>query len=255
MMAVQSYVICATPRSGSTLLCDLLADTEVAGRPASYFRRQSIPNWACHLNVSTNGETQRPDFERAYLEAVRGEGTSGTNVFGLRLMWESVEELSKLLDRLYPGLPDDADRFENAFGPTLYVHLSRQDKVAQAVSRLKATQTGLWHVATDGTERERTMPPQDAAYDADRIADYVAELEAQDEAWTRWFVHNRIEPVRVTYEALSRGPKTALVNVLSALGVDPSIAATIEPRTAKMANSENRDWISRFRAETSASPV
>lgn len=254
-MAVQSYVICATPRSGSTLLCDLLADTGVAGRPASYFRRQSISHWARHLSVPANGEARGPDFERAYLEAVRGEGTSGTNVFGLRLMCESVDELSKLLDRLYPGLPGDADRFESAFGSTFYVHLSRQDKVAQAVSRLKAMQTGLWHVATDGSERERTMPPQEATYDADRIAEYVVELEAQDEAWTRWFVHNRIEPLRVTYEALSRAPETTLVNVLSALGLDPSIAATIEPRTAKLANSENRDWISRFRAETSASPV
>ena len=40
-----SYALCATPRSGSTLLCDLLADTGVAGRPDSFFRPQAIAEW------------------------------------------------------------------------------------------------------------------------------------------------------------------------------------------------------------------
>ena len=31
----------------------------------------------------------------------------------------------------------------------------REDKVGQAISRLKAEQTGLWHKFSDGTERER----------------------------------------------------------------------------------------------------
>ncbi len=34
-----SYLICATPRSGSTLLCGLLESSGVAGHPASYFNR------------------------------------------------------------------------------------------------------------------------------------------------------------------------------------------------------------------------
>src|SRR3712207_7561541 len=32
-----SYLICATPRSGSTMLCDALEGTEIAGRPAEHF--------------------------------------------------------------------------------------------------------------------------------------------------------------------------------------------------------------------------
>ena len=32
-----SYLICATPRSGSTLLCEALKGTEVAGVPEEYF--------------------------------------------------------------------------------------------------------------------------------------------------------------------------------------------------------------------------
>ena len=32
-----SYLVCATPRSGSTLVCHALEETGVAGRPEEYF--------------------------------------------------------------------------------------------------------------------------------------------------------------------------------------------------------------------------
>ena len=37
MPATVSYLVCATPRSGSTLLCEGLKATGVAGRPEEYF--------------------------------------------------------------------------------------------------------------------------------------------------------------------------------------------------------------------------
>ena len=36
-MAERSYLVCATPRSGSTLVCKALRATGVAGRPEEYF--------------------------------------------------------------------------------------------------------------------------------------------------------------------------------------------------------------------------
>ena len=33
----RSYIVCATPRSGSTLVCHALEETGVAGRPEEYF--------------------------------------------------------------------------------------------------------------------------------------------------------------------------------------------------------------------------
>ena len=37
---------------------------------------------------------------------------------------------------------------------------SRENKLAQAVSLIKAEQTGLWHIAPDGTELERVAHQQ-----------------------------------------------------------------------------------------------
>jgi Stf0 sulphotransferase len=41
-----SYLICATPRTGSTLLCGLLKSSGVAGCPASYFNRRGLHDYA-----------------------------------------------------------------------------------------------------------------------------------------------------------------------------------------------------------------
>lgn len=204
------------------------------------------------MNVPIAEDAWGAEFDCSYIDAVVKAGRGGTDVFGLRLMWESVDELSRRLDALFPGLIDDHARFESAFGPMLFIHLSRTDKVSQAVSRVKAMQTGLWHVASDGTERERTGPAHDAVYDRDCIGKYVEELTVQDQAWTHWFVDNRIEPVRLTYEALSQEPKGALETILSALGLDPAIAAAIEPKTAKMSDFESQNWELRFRAKPDA---
>ncbi len=195
------------------------------------------------------------EFDQSYLAAVQKQGSGGTQVFGMRLMWESVGDLSKRLGSLYPGLPSDSARFRSAFGPPFYVHLSREDKVAQAVSRLRAEQTGLWHIAADGTERERLRAGQAPVYDARGLSEQVAEAEGHDAAWASWFARQRIQPVRITYEALSTEPRAALATVLSALGLNPTIAGTVEPRTAKLADSESREWAVRFRTERRSPPA
>lgn len=250
MARFSSYILCATPRSGSTLLCDMLAATHVAGRPHSFFRQEDILEWADHWGVPRSNLADDPDFDRAYLAAMLRHGTDGTGIFGLRLMWGSVVDAFRRLDRLYPGLPDVPAQFEKAFGPALYVHLSRRDKVAQAVSRTRAEQSGLWHLGADGTERERTAPPQPAAFDAERIAALVDELQTDDAAWNDFFDTHHIEPLRLTYETLAADPQAALAGILSALGRDPEIAMTVNVRTAKLANATSREWVDRFLKRT-----
>lgn len=170
-------------------------------------------------------------------------------MFCLRLMFGSLPFTSTILDRLFPGLTTDRARIERAFGPMLYVHLSREDKVAQAVSRLKAEQSGLWHRHADGSERERTQAPQVPIYDAKQLAAFVAESEADNAAWNAWFGAQQVEPLRFIYEAFSARPSEALATILSAFGLDPTPAATVQPRTAKLADQTSLDWAARFRAE------
>ena len=96
------------------------------------------------------------------------------------------------------------------------------------------------------------MTPCSSAYngiDVQGLSEQVTELEAHDAAWTSWFVQQGIQPVRITYEALSTEPQAALATVLSALDLNPTIAGTVESKTAKLADSESREWVTRFRTE------
>jgi LPS sulfotransferase NodH len=230
-------------------LCDLLSGSGIAGRPDSFFRYETFPWWTDYLDVSTADWDAREKFDSAYLSAVKEWGSNGTPVFGMRLMWESVNDLSKRLEWIYPDLPQDSTRFEAAFGNSLYLHLSRRDKIAQAISRYRAEQSGLWHKYSDGSERERLKPGQEPAYDAHALSKIVASLEERDSLWASWFRQQGIDPIPVNYEKLASNPQVVLSSVLYALGLDCTIAESIKPTSAQMADSKSQAWADRFRRE------
>ena len=251
-----SYVICTSPRSGSTLLCRLLAATGVSGNPESYFHEPSVSSWQTELDLSPDPSASEHEVLRDVFRAAIAEGSLDTGMFGLRLQRHSFDFFTQKLAALYPDGANDRERFEAAFGRTSFIHLTREDKVEQAVSYIKAEQSGLWHQAPDGSEIERLSEPQELRYDRDQIRKQIDEMIAMDEAWIDWFAREGIEPFRVTYKTLSADPVGVLQSVLVRLGLDRDAATGVEPGTAKLFDRTNHAWVTRFRAEqdtTSAS--
>lgn len=245
MMA--GYVLCTTPRSGSTLLCDLLAATGRAGRPQSFYHRpRFMREWAQAWGLSGTA-TSPAEQDAAYLRAAIAAGRGGTPVFGMRLQQPYLAPLSATLDRLHPALPSDAARFERAFGRIAYVHLARMDKVAQAVSLVKARQTGLWHRNADGTERERLSAPREPAYDHAAIHRAVVALARADRAWDGWFGQQEVQPMRLAYEELVARPAAAVAAICAMVGVDPPEVGAAPPGLAKLADAVSVDWAERYR--------
>lgn len=244
-----AYIICTTPRTGSTLLCDLLTSTGEAGTPDSFFSRKFIPWWAEQWGVPAFESLGEPAFSKTYLAAAIHAGKGGTRLFGLRLMRDSVDDLNALIDRVDPGLPPGRPRFENALGRICYIHLFRGDKVGQAVSLVKAEQTGLWHVAPDGTEIERLSPPSEPVYEFERLKREVAEIEGYELAWRSWFDEQDIAPLRIAYENLAADPAVVLVRVCVALGISAPDQSSVHPGVAKLADAVSADWIERYRRD------
>ncbi|WP_333587709.1 Stf0 family sulfotransferase, partial [Phenylobacterium sp.] len=147
-----SFMICTAPRSGSTLLCRLLAETGVAGKPASYFHEPSLAEWTRRLGVEADPTASEREVVEACVQAALARGRSDNGIFGLRLQRPSFDFFFSQLALVHRERASERARFEGVFGRTLFIHLSRADKVDQAVSCLKAEQTGLWHVAADGSE-------------------------------------------------------------------------------------------------------
>lgn len=250
MTDYDSYIICTAPRSGSTLLCGLLAATGQSGKPDSHFHTPSRTRWMEVYGVRREDFASDSDALAAAVSAARTVGTGDTGVFGLRLQRGSFAYFIQQLSALHPDLPTDVARIEAAFGRTLFIHLTRPDKVDQAISRVKATQSGLWHRAAGGSELERLSPEQALTYDRTAIAEAVTELTAFDQAWASWFAQEDLRPLTVTYEALSDDPANALAMILNALGADPTLAAKASPTVAKLADATSLEWARRFRAET-----
>ncbi len=245
-MQYSAYVICATPRTGSTMLCDLLAATGVAGQPNSYLRDEDIEYWAQQWGVVAPTPWTDHTYDRAYLTAMRRAGMAETQIFGLRLMWESLSEAVRRLDSASGHIANLPVHFTREFGPTLFVRLTRRDKVAQAISFIRARQTGLWHVNADGSERERTDPDMSAVFDRDEINRTYQKLLFQEEGWTNFFSQHGIKPITVEYERLAADPQAVLADVLEALGCDPTKAAAVGVGTARLADEVNAIWMQRM---------
>jgi len=249
MAKFSSYIICTSPRSGSTLLCNLLAQTTIAGYPESFFHRTSISSWLDAFELTASVNSIEADTLRIIVQAAIAKGRRDTGMFGLRLQRSSAEFLFQKLGILNPECLNDADRCHSAFGQTAFVYLTRLNKIEQAVSLVKAQQTGLWHIASNGSELERQSPPCAPVYNSDSIMARVKELTDYDRQWENWFVSERLNPVRITYEDLSEWPRKSLARVLESIGLDAGVASGIVPGVGKLANDVNHEWAARFQSE------
>ena len=177
-----SYLICATPRTGSSLLCGLLDSTGVAGHPESWFRRQGQREFAVGWGIADPSDGT---FGYAsYFQAAVAAGSTANGVFAARIMWGTMDEVTAHLAPVYPGHAGSAAGLLNAaFGRTRFVYLRRGDVVAQAVSLLRAEQTGVWFETAD----ERQEPAAEPGFDFAQVRELVRQIEEDNAAWEAWF--------------------------------------------------------------------
>jgi len=238
-----AYLICGTPRTGSTLLCGLLRATGVAGRPESYFRRPDEHAWAdrWRLPRGAGGSCDYRDFDyRDYVRAAIAEGSTANGVFGARVMWGTLEEMVAGLGVAHPNLAgDDLALLTTAFGPLRFVHIRREDTLAQAVSWARAEQTGHWQHGDPVAGEPRL--------DADQIAALVRTVDAHNAAWHRWFADVGVRPHAVTYEDLVTDMAGVLRDVLAFLGLEPPPRHVVVPGQRQQADEVNAEWVARYR--------
>ena len=90
-MGYKSYIICTSPRSGSTLLCKLLTNTNVAGVPNSYFHKPSLTNWKEVHGIAPNCLANRSKTLEAVLKSDYQLG-SKRNPFANVLLTEIMDD-------------------------------------------------------------------------------------------------------------------------------------------------------------------
>lgn len=110
----------------------------------------------------------------------------------------------------------DSGLLEAAFGRTRFVYLRRGDVVAQAVSLLRAEQTGVWFETAD----ERQEPAGEPVFDFGQVRDLVRQVVDHNAAWKQWFTAQvGIRPYTVLHEELDADPVRIASGVLGFLGL------------------------------------
>jgi LPS sulfotransferase NodH len=219
----------------------MLGSTGAAGRPESYFRAADESTWAdrWRLTRHQDGSLNYQDFARAALAA----GQTDNLIFGARIMWGTLEEVVTKLGECHPDLAGRAlDLLQTAFGPLQFVHLWREDTLAQAVSWARAEQTGFWHPGD--------VAGHQSQFDADQIELLVRTIKEHNNAWRVWFTAQQIRPYEVRYEDLTADVEGTLRGLLEFLDLD--FPAAVAPGTRLQGDELNADWIARYRQEREA---
>ena len=256
-----SYLVCATQRSGSTLLCELLKGTEVAGvpdeffealrstglprQPRQYFEDPGLADIAERLAPTDPGQPEQPgDFEGWFAYALR-RGTSRNGVFGAKMMWNYFDDFRGRVMEL-PGLGEVTfnQALESLFPQLRVIFVRRRDKVAQAVSLWKAIQTLQWRNSVEISSND--WPAQ---YDYRALKHLVDELHRWDARWEDWFHATGREPIRVIYEEFVNTRAATVGRVLDALGIDPREPAGHTGPMTRQADNLSQDWVARFRQD------
>jgi LPS sulfotransferase NodH len=270
MKPMLSYLVCATPRSGSTLLCHELDQTGVAGHPQEYFealRRSGVPRRPHeyfdperHPNIVERlafremlegapkpSPLWHPDTYDQYLAWALQEGTTPNGVFGAKLMWGYLGDFGELLRGIdgMAGRPLP-DLLARAFPGLRYVQITRRDKIRQAVSLWKAVQTQAWQreAGSDvGVEDGRKPEP---VFSFRAINYLVRQLTAHDASWDAYFLGLGYEPLKVTYEELAESTDAVVRSVLDHLGITaPDDLEIGAPRLSVQADETSEQWVDR----------
>ncbi|GIF53567.1 LPS sulfotransferase NodH [Asanoa ferruginea] len=237
---IDAYLLCGTPRTGSTLLCGLLRDTGVAGRPESYFRVPGEELWVDRWRLP-HDETGSFDY-RDYVRAAIAEGSTPNGIFAARVMWGTLDELVAKLAAAHGSTHTDLDLLTRAFGRLRFVHCWRDDTVAQAVSWARAEQTQFWQ------HDDVALPDREPRFDFAQIDTLVRTIRQHNDAWRTWFTTYDIQPHSVRYEDLTTDIDGVTSGIIGFLGLDLPAGHAFVPRHRRQADQLNRDWVSRYHA-------
>jgi LPS sulfotransferase NodH len=281
-----SYLICATPRSGSTLLCAALDDTGVAGhpeehfevlletgqprQPRDYFQRSNDPEvWALlddpefrevlgeyggrysEHPARRDPSWSPPDFSKLVEQAYH-KGTTENGVLGTKIMWAYFRDFVRLARRRsVPGVrPCEVPA---SVLPNLrrFVWIRRRDTTRQAVSLWKALQTQQWRRDSDEDIGGRGLRFSFAA-----VNHLKMRIDEHNAAWRDFFEGCGVEPMEVVYEELVEDYPGTVLWLLDGIGIStPQNFFVAEPKMRRQADELSEEWVRLYDERAAAKPV
>ena len=246
MLEAKRYLICTSPRTGSTLLSRAL---RVTGR----FGMQSPqgPGGSAELLVQYwNQRYRHVDWSlkspRDVLEDCWRTSRTPNGVEGFKIMWHDLERLCALarasgchpnveVSRPETYLPDDA----------ALILLLRRDRVGQAVSWVKANQSASWN----STKTSNRKPLR---YNYLMLRAAVDRANQEERRWRDWFARLGRPLPLYDYEDLLRDIQAPVDDLAAQLGVEPPAVSIAAAGVEKQSDAVNDEWRRRYERDASS---
>lgn len=216
------YVICSTPRCGSTYLAREMWRTGCLGAPHEYFNYYNVM-----LQMSARlGARNMTDYTDRLLRARTGPN----GIFGMKLHLNHFRFLYEFSEQY------------GRFTPIKFIWMNRTGLVEQAVSHVIAKQTGVWTAAQDEVGK--------VEYKHSSIERSVRVIKNMQAVWARFFKKTGAKPYRVNYEDFCSRPSEIIGEIADFLGVELSPGSRIGdlPPVEHQSDDTKAEWAARFRA-------
>ncbi|MBE7384565.1 MAG: sulfotransferase [Leptolyngbya sp. SIO1E4] len=242
----QSYIVCSTGRSGSTLLCRTLAQSKLCGNPQEYFHHRTIKQ------LGLKGDLEK---FKEYCHSILQEGTTSNGVFGIKMHWWQMSEFLKIAKKI-PAFKEKSElEILNTFFPNpKFVYIWRQDMVAQAVSTTIALQTDVWEKRARDDSYEMTakaVAPKDGGtkdieFQPLKIYKWEENFKDQNKRWLAFLQENELNYHEVINESLVSDFENKMKAVIEFLEIDGIDENSLKAATKKQSTSTNRKFIQRY---------
>ncbi|TCK07250.1 Stf0 family sulfotransferase [Marinobacterium mangrovicola] len=238
---MKRLVILSTQRSGSTMVCDDIAGAGALGRPSEYF-----------IKVIDSSEKVDSQELKRLIREVDERGQTENDITAVKIMSNQIRPIGKALKKSGILNIDDADEcFYEYFKGSVFVRVRRADKVAQAVSRVMAQQTDVYHSAdeTNGLEGmlgkvSKSRDNTKLHYDEVAIRNSLKSI-GREEAFLDQFVSKfSLNVVNIRYEDVVKD-RSYVSKIGELFGLE-SVSLN-DRRLRKISGSEAAEWIEKFK--------
>lgn len=219
------YVVCATPRSGSGLLCEALWSTGLAGKPDEYFFSGTAEEYA--------NQWKTTDFSD-YLAKVHEFGTTPNGVFGFKIMWTDFHDHFMKKSELADLLPE-----------LRYIWIRRKDKLRQAISIWKRKQTGIISWYNEEPPEYELIPE----FNFGALNHLVHQVGTWDQNWATHFQSLGVSPFVITYEDdLQQDYGVVIRKILNHLNIPVPEDLNVQARRRRLSDELSEHFVRLYRS-------
>jgi LPS sulfotransferase NodH len=212
---VRFAFLCFSNRCGSNYLADLLASTGELNLASEAM------NWDETIRVCD--ENAIYSFHEYLYGIARHNMRSGWFLTKLSTFYLPLLRETGLLPRCFAG--------------ARFIHVRREDRLAQAISLEIALQTEQW-----ASDQAVAIAPGALQFRPEKIAEHVAEIARQNREFAELFALNGIAATTVRYEDLVADPAGTVAGLAPVFGLERLAADLSRVRLVKQAGAINRDW-------------